>query len=72
MVNIALIKIFPSEDRYPRCLRGEQGGVLGPIDGAAAYATELTVYLAAYRDTLARDNGRPPPVRRPVVDPRAS
>src|SRR4029079_7362738 len=52
IVNIALIKIFPSEDRYPRWLRGEQGGVLGPIDGAAADATELTAYLAAYLDTL--------------------
>ena len=42
------------------------------IDGAAPDATELTAYLAAYLDTLVRDDGRPPPVRRPVVDLRAS
>ena len=42
------------------------------IDGAAPDATELTVYLAAYLETLVRDHGRPPPVRRPVVDLRAS
>jgi hypothetical protein len=42
------------------------------IDGAAPDATELTAYLAAYLDTLVRDYGRPPPVRRPVVDLRAS
>ena len=42
------------------------------IDGAAPDATELTAYLAAYLDTLVRDYGRPPPLRRPVVDLRAS
>jgi hypothetical protein len=41
-------------------------------DGTAPDATELTAYLAAYLDTLVRDYGRPPPVRRPVVDLRAS
>jgi putative flavoprotein involved in K+ transport len=42
------------------------------IDGAAPDATELTAYLAAYLDPLMRDHGQPPPVRRPVVDLRAS